>query len=530
MNSRSGQPFRLFGTIPILLFFLLAPISVAGQDSAPTADASPSPVEEVEDLVNIDFRNDLRLFTVMAAVNVAGFDYETPGRTMSDTRLAVREAMSNLDPLLLMRLRTVYATKRFRNELETHTAYTSLALLLDGPPLFEFPQGGPAIPTDVQRILGFDELLAQFYQQGNIEALWERFRPVYTAYLGQYRPIFKDVIRDTLAYFRIPARIVLDRQIVLIPDPLAFNDVVHARNLEKVYYIVVGPTEDPASNYVQLQHEYLHFLIDPLVEKHGGTLLKTRDLLKLAQSQPNLSQDFMDRYLLIVGESLIEAILYRLHPPEDSKERNLELHNRGLIFVPYFLRKMEEFENNDELPLPLFLEAAFDGIVEDEIKNDSNRLGEIQAQVEEAARQAEEARMKEQAEWEARKQRTDRLNAGIQALLQKDYTAADTAFNELLTADPTDGTAQFYLAQSTAQQGLNDEASQHYRKVIENPVVESWMKAWAIIRVGRYEAFQGDFSSARKHFKDVLGMSGELQGAREAAQSSLESLPEEPPR
>ena len=33
-----------------------------------------------------------------------------------------------------------------------------------------------------------------------------------------------------------------------------------------------GPADDPASNYVQLQHEYLHFLVDPLVEKYGGTI------------------------------------------------------------------------------------------------------------------------------------------------------------------------------------------------------------------------------------------------------------------
>ncbi len=36
--------------------------------------------DSVESLVNMKLTVDVRIFTVMAALNAAGFDYETPGR------------------------------------------------------------------------------------------------------------------------------------------------------------------------------------------------------------------------------------------------------------------------------------------------------------------------------------------------------------------------------------------------------------------------------------------------------------------
>ncbi|MEE8587276.1 MAG: hypothetical protein V3T83_20745, partial [Acidobacteriota bacterium] len=71
--------------------FLLA----QSRQAAPPSDQDPTR------LANIEFKEDVRVFTVMAAINAAGFDYEAKGRQMSDVRRSVRQALKGLDSGLL---------------------------------------------------------------------------------------------------------------------------------------------------------------------------------------------------------------------------------------------------------------------------------------------------------------------------------------------------------------------------------------------------------------------------------------------
>jgi hypothetical protein len=482
--------------------------------------------ERLEDVVNIDLRSDVRLFTLMAALNAAGFNFEVPTKEMSGVRLAVREELKKAPREILLQLRVFYTTHAFRYETAAHTAYTSLALMLSGPPEFRFRSDTPKIPSDVERIVGFEELMSTFYQEAGIAEMWERYRAKYDDELIRYRPVVKSVIQQTLQYLRIPARIVLDRKIVLMPDQLGYQDVVNARNLEKVYYIVVGPSDDPASNYVELQHEYLHLLIDPLVEKYGGTLIQTKELIALAHEQPEIGSDFRDRYLLIVGESLIEAILGRLHPPDDVERRQLELFRRGLVFVPYLWRSLEAYEQSPESSLPSYLEQVFQNITAAEIEKDA----EIIAANEQRFLEQEEARKVElaeaEAEWERENTLRTLLNESGQLIAEKRYAEAEAKLGALLEMDPESPNASFYLAQIAAQQGRHRDANGFYLKVEQSEIAEPWLRAISKIRIGRFLAFQGDYSAARVKFEEVLQIEGDLKGARREAEELLDQLPE----
>jgi tetratricopeptide (TPR) repeat protein len=507
-----------------LLTLALLWAGLRGEPQVTPAAESAVPASPLDEIVNIDLRADVRVFTVMAAAAAAGYGPRPEDR--SPVLSSLLADLSGLDPGLVDHLRATFTAHRFRDETARQTAYISLAILLNDPPEFGIREDAPEIPPDVGRILGFEKLLPAFYREARIEELWARYRSAYLAELEAYRPVLRSVIRDTLDYFRIPARVVLDRRIVLIPNLLSLPDVVHARNMERTYYIVVGPADDPASNYVQLQHEYLHFLIDPMMEKYGGMILRERSLLDLAHDQPYLARDFRGRFILIVGESLIEAILHRLHPSEEWDSRLVELFRRGLIFVPFFTRSLNDFERNPELPFPVFLEDAIGTLQESAIHDDARKVDEIEGRIE-AVRIAELEELERRREDRRRSEEiAGLLDAAGRALSRGDYAEAETRLGELLELDSENGHAFFYLGQAAAQRGNFDEAYDHYLRAERSEGVEPWVRAWSSVRIGRQLAFRGAYGEARERFEAVVAIGDDLNGARRAALDSLAQLPE----
>ncbi len=236
-----------------LTTFLLVSL-LGGVISGPLSVLMGQSTDSVEALVNMNFTVDVRIFTVMAALNAAGFDYETPGREMSEVRQSIRQELQQIDPGLLEQLQAFYKEHRQGSDgIDNQVAYVSLALLLSGPPHFKLTVKEEEVPPDARRLLGFEQLVQEFYQKAGIESLWQRYQSAYTEELEIYRPVLRKMIEQTLQYFRIPPRTVLDRRIVLIPDLLNAKNIVNARSLEPVYYIVVGPTDNATDNHRQLQ-------------------------------------------------------------------------------------------------------------------------------------------------------------------------------------------------------------------------------------------------------------------------------------
>ena len=488
--------------------------------------ADPS-AQRLQELANISLKTDIRIFTVMAALNAAGFDYEVPQKQMSRVRQGVRREMEQLDPDLSARLQVFYtAHRRHRDESKEQIAYTSLALLLSGPPDFELPNlDEEDMPEDVWHLRGFEDLVRELYLAADIPSLWRRYEPEHRSELIPYQNIFRDVIHQTLDYFRVPTRIALDRAIILIPDLLNIHNVVNARNTEQIYYIVVGPAEEPARSRIQLQHEYLHFLIDPIIEKFGALLLKHEELLSLSQRQPHIKSEYQNRFLVIVTESLIESILLRLYPEQKLDERLMELFRQGLIFAPHFYRSIQLYEKSELISFPSYVESVFQGISEPMIKDDAEAIARLENKLKEVRQKKLTAEQAVQTEV-ARRSRINSLLAEAGKLLkQEQFKLAQEKLNELLQEDPENGNAYFYLAQIASQQKQHGLAFEYYRKVSQFPQTSLWIRAWSLLRMGRFLAHQGDFEGAHRHFKQVLELAGDLKGAREEAKTSLAQLP-----
>src|SRR5215467_12959904 len=122
---------------------------------------------------------DLRLFTMVAALNAAGFDVEL-GSQYHPARAAVRKFADGLDPDLKRRLKQFYDSHKAGQPDEAQLAkYVSLALVLNGAPDFKPAFREEALPPDAREVIGFLDLLREFYQKARITQRWVEFRPQY---------------------------------------------------------------------------------------------------------------------------------------------------------------------------------------------------------------------------------------------------------------------------------------------------------------------------------------------------------------
>lgn len=492
--------------------------------------AIPQTPTQIPSLVNVKFQNDVRVFAVMAALNLAGFDHETEGREMSEVRKQVRGSLAGVSPDLEARLRAFFVERQvlLADSPQPQVAYTSLALLLSGPPDFKLDLKESDMPRDVLMVQGFEHLVKELWLTGKLEPLWNQAQARYTQELIAYEPIMRRVIRETLDFFRSSPRVALDRQILLIPNLLDVKDIVNARNLETVYYIVVGPSDDPVSNHQQLQHEYLHFLLDPLLQKFAESLLRHDELLDLAQRQPGIRRDYQNQFILVAQESLVNAVQLSMNPPESDDERDRELvkyFRDGLILAPYFHDELLDFQKSELISLPAYVESLIQGIDDDRIHQDEKRIAGLEETIK-AEKQAElAARERELERAERRKRIVELFKQAEDQMRAGELNQAKTQLYEVLRLEPNYGNAFFYLAEIAFQQQDLEDAIRNYQLTVTSQGVEPGIQARSLLVIGKIKAHQQKFDEAREIFERVSALKGDLRGAPEEARKLLELLP-----
>ena len=509
----------------IVLVFL----SVTGLAVTPLASNwIPSQVRERHGaLSNIQLQPDPRIFAVMVALNAAGFLEEPSDENASKARALFREHAKTLDPGIVARLKEFYESHKSTQKLGLESPgvpYTSLALLVQAPPDFRLEVATDDLPAEVRAVKGFEELVRELWIDHGVAELWLDFEVLYRRAAESYRPIFENIVQETLAYFRVPLRVSLDKRIILIPDLLDIKNIVNARNMEKTYYIVVGPTDDPNSNFWQLQHEYLHFLVDGIVQKFGAPLLKYDRLLSLSQAQPKARLHYGNQLILVVTESLIESIQLQLNDsesPEATKQKLVAAYRQGLILTPYFHRGLQGFTGDNGMSLPLFIEGLLGEIREKDAYKDGEWVTRFEAAQEKknAAMQEELQRATQHNAFVARFSEASRL------IQEKDNEGARVLLLELAQSHPGKGSVHFYLGQLYSQAGDHEAALESYLKCSQIQDAEAWVVAWSRVRSGKILAFMGEFKRAETMLEGAQMMSGDLRGAREEAEILISRLP-----
>jgi tetratricopeptide (TPR) repeat protein len=485
-------------------------LTILSQILCLSANAAP---QLIEGLVNIRFQTDVRIFAVMAAANAAGFDLDAEDLHLNPVRKMVRERLANLDPELRSRLADFLRAPGAPVESQL----VSYALLLGGPPAFSLTMKAQEIPEDVRHLAGFESVLRQVWQQAGLDRLWNEVRPMYAKDIEAYRPLLREMIVRVLGYFRTEARVALDRQVIFIPDLLNAFGMVNARNIGNDYLVMVGPSRAKEKPMRGLRHEYLHFLLDPMMNKYRGYLPEPGPFLKRIQEQAKVRNEFAADFGLAAAESLVRAAELRLDalPREELETALARGYEQGLILMPYFEENLEKFEIAQQS-----VQEWFPGLIENMSWDMEQRRPGATAQL--RSRPGKTAgQMETQPRPALSPELRDALTKANQFLQQRDFESAKSHLETALRMDPTNPNALFGLAQIAAQEETFDEALALYEKAAAHAGGDLWIAGWSFVHRGNIYMELGDRDRAREEWTRVLKLQGDLRGAAEAAQKAL---------
>ncbi len=477
----------------------------------------------VEGLANLRFQADPRIFTVMAALNLAGFDLDADHLKPDSVRAIVRSRMADLKPELKERIVEFCRTRDAGEEPSQRQAkYISFALLLNGPPKFNLAVGPEELPPDARTLLGMEPLLEELWREGGLERLWEEVRPRYLAEIEAYRPLMRDMIVATLKYFHTEARVSLDHKMTFAPDLLNGYNVINARNLSHNYMVVVGPARGDGRPMRSVRHEYLHFLIDPLLAKYVGYLPDSEPFLARVREQRGALERYQNNFYLLVTESLLQMVELRLDAPPPDRETAalVEVYDQGLILAPYFEETLSRFEIGTDSLAAVF-RSFIEGIQWEIERNRPDAMDRLRKQLaERTAAPAVENSPVGSAVTELR----SLLSEANKLLLARQFDQARALLDKALQIDRRNAGALFGMAQIAGHAQDTDRALDLYSRAAADAGAETWIAAWAMVYRGRIFRFQGDLEKARTEWAKALELRGDLRGADEAARKDLEAL------
>ena len=478
----------------------------------PKNPAQPATVDDVGFIppsdVNVRIEPDARTLVVMAAINLAGFDYEVQGQPLSPARAELRRDLANLNPAIKQELTEFYRSHRRAGVDEAADAqrYAALSLLMTPPPAFSIyardddNDGKPDnIPEDLQPLIkdGFVKLVSRFYTTSGIRDLLPKYLKVGQTYSDLYRRPVGEMIYKTLEYFHTKPETIVKmrplvvetkptdgsakretqrmisrtrtRQVFVIPDPLASLDTsvirddllnqkedILSRRVGDDYTLIIGPSTTP--NRGAIRSALIRFVVDPMVERHLKTSLEFKDqILQLMAAVPTASKYLGPSVYLILRQSLASAAETRMrriqaaetggvYTEDDAVYDLAQSYLRGAVLVFHFYESLKGFEQ-----VGINIEDFFDQMLATtKFDREAKRAGEFEPVVARvsAARKAGSAKSGGEAEPATP---VSKVMLSDDLIRQRRYGEARPLLEEIIRAEPNNARALYGLAQILSQ-------------------------------------------------------------------------------
>lgn len=311
---------------------------------------------------------DARLFSVVAAINAAGFDAELDSPNTHPLRQLTRDYIAKKKPAVLPELRRFFAEHRQKNPAMELSQYISFALSTRNVPEFEYRFSENELPPDVVKLAGFERLISRFHREADMDGFYKQNEPIFEAALQRYQEPASRMMNDVNGYMRNPGISTLGRAFRVYIDLLGSPNQIHYRNYQDDFYVVLTPSADPQVDY--LRNAYFKFMIDPLTLKYAEELNQKRGLIDYAQASPALDEHYKADFILLTGASLSKAIEARLARPAERTHLVDEALKEGYILTPAFAELLPEYEKQ-EISLRLYFPELIKGI---NLRKEAKRL------------------------------------------------------------------------------------------------------------------------------------------------------------
>jgi TolA-binding protein len=481
-----------------VFFAILATATVAQAAPAETGqlDASPS------------------LFTVMAAINAAGYDADLASPNNHPIRNAIRDEIAKRKPPSLERIKEFVAQHKRSNDTAELSQYISFALSSSGPPNFEFKQRDVDIPPDVSGMTGFSPLLAAFYKEAGIEELWKRSQRAIDQFVGRYHQPVTEAVLQVNVYLRQQTSGVAGRKFQIYVELQGAPNQIQTRSYGNEYTIVVTPSTEVRA--FDVRHGYLHYSLDYLATRSREILERKKPIVDHALRAKALEESYREDFLLLATESLIKAIEARLDKKPELAQQALR---QGFILTPHFSERLPEFEKQEEAMTAYFKEmaAAID------LRKEDARLQLVTFDREAATRTVRAAAPVE-APAPVLAGAAKTLDEAEKLYLARDLDKAKAQFLAVLQQTdqlPMQAGAYYGLARIATLQKDPETAVRLFQKTVElGP--EAQVKAWAFVYLGQLELAAGERVQAGKYFQQALQVEGASDLARQKAHQGIQ--------
>ncbi len=498
----------LRASIVAALLGLLAPVCAAQNPGPITLDTSET------------------LFAVLTAMNACGYDADL---NVSDPqRLAIRaEVEKNIHKsdeaqTAFTTLCDWYVARRGRDPQHDLAQFVSLALYLEGPPHFLPRVKEDDLPPDAAPLTGFGTVLEGFYDKAELHSIWERHRANYAALVERYHEPLAKMVFDTDIYLRLQSGGYLGRTFTILLDFMGDPNQANARNYGTDYYVVVFPSPDPNSvdplKMPQIRHTYLHYLLDPMAEKHFGAIKQLEPLLQSVKRAP-LEESFRTDISLLVTECLVRAIEIRTMGNKKTAEAMRlqavdDTVKQGYILTRYFYNALLAFEKD-----PAGLRSAYlDMIAGIDVKQQQKAANEVQFADVTSPELVQLSRMEDRRILVTAEKRLEAGDPkGAQELAQQ---ALDKKIGD-------EGRALFILAQVAVANKNRDGAAENFEKAIQ-ATKDPKVVAWSHVYLGRILDMKEDRAGAMNEYRAALTTGAELPEVKAAAERGLQQAYEPP--
>src|SRR5271157_5440266 len=504
--------FLSFGPRGWLLAALLglgAPLCAAAENNPITLDTSET------------------LFAVLTTMNTCGYDVSL--NTSDAQRLNIRaEVERNLREsedaqTAMTTMCDWYQAHRGKDAVHDLSQYVSLALYLQGPPHFLPKVKEDDLPPDAAPLSGFGAQLEPFYERAGLHAIWERHRANYAALVERYHVPLAKMVFDADIYLKLQSGGYLGRTFTIYLDFLGDPNQANARNYGTDYYVVIFPSPDPASSQPlkmdQIRHAYLHYLLDPLADKHYTAIKRLEPLLQSVKRAP-LEDSFKTDISLLVTECLVRAVEIRMAGSKQAAAEAMRAQavddavKQGYILTKYFYDTVAVFEKD-----PIGIRGAYSEFLENiDLKKEQKTAAEVQFA---SATSPELVRLSRPEERRMLLTAEKRLAAG-------DPKGAQELAQQALDKKIGDqGRALFILAEVAVANKNRDGAQDNFQKAIEASK-DPKVLGWSHVYLGRILDMKEDRAAALEEYRAALNIGGGLPEIKAAAERGLERAYEPP--
>ena len=447
------------------------------------------------------------LFTVLAAINMAGYDDQIDAVSTHVFRHTLRTELASKNLDSVFELKRFYRDHKLKTPGAELSRYISYGLLIDGPPAFDYRDPDMLRPPDVTSIEGLSPLLAAFYKEANIGELWRRAQPFYDQLIAQYQEPAARAVLDVNAFTRNATSGYLGRRFQIYLDLLGAPNQIQTRSYADDYFIVLTPSPEPQVDGIR--HAYLHYLIDPLSLKFSEEISKKHALGDYAQGAGALDEHYKTNFIDLASESMIKAIESRLdHKPVLAEQAMKE----GFVLAPALAEQLANYEKQ-EVALRMYFPALFASL---DFKKEEQRLSNIEFAASPATRVVRPAQSAKPAPLTGA---AKSLAEGEDAYRDRNLDQAKLTFLRVMeeTAErPLHAKAYYGLARVAVLQRDPETGDRLFRKVLElSPDDE--IKSWSLLYLARLADSQGDRTQAVENYRAVLTVTGAPETVRQAA-------------